>query len=87
MNLKYGRRNLKDKVTLRKWIESLAQSYQMSGDINGTIGKNRNRRHRDLVESKYYQDELRSDWYNVGQDINKSIEAYDLNYRTRDEEK
>lgn len=63
------------------------RTNQMSEDINVTIGKNRNRRHRDLIESLSDQEKLRGDWYNVGQDINKAIKVYDLNYSTRDNEK
>lgn len=63
------------------------RTNHMSEDINGTIGKNRNRRHRELIESLCDQEKLRGDWYNVGQDINKAIKVYDLNYSTRDNEK
>lgn len=86
VNPKYYEKKSRNKITVRKLIKTLTQAYQISGDISGVIGKNRNRRHRDLVESKCDQEKLRSDWYNVGQDINKAMKEYDLSHNIREEE-
>ncbi|WP_419744359.1 hypothetical protein [Staphylococcus sp. LKG3-1] len=61
---------------MQKIIKTLMQAYMISGDLNASIGKRKINHHRKLIESKRDSEELSTDWYTIGNDINQSIKAY-----------
>lgn len=67
----------KEEIVMHRIIKDLTQAYLISGDLNANIGKNKNRYHRDFIDSKIDSEELSNDWHKLGDDLNKAMNKYD----------
>lgn len=58
-------------------LKTVAKAYLISGDLNGFNGKSNIKKRRNKTQNINDYEQLKSDWYVVGNDLKNSIQKYE----------
>lgn len=61
---------------MQKFLKTVATAYMISGDMNGYYGKKRNEIRKNNIHSRSDKDQLESDWYTTGMDMQNALNRY-----------